>query len=161
MYGTTQFQTIHWLEINDWIWFCYSWYRLPSHSAWLLEHVTYIGWNLLCHSREPSFYFSFVFSQPLSLHLPQVYMVDATHGKGSHVVDMDSLHAIKTRDYCISSDLYFISIWYILAPFHTHFIWFGYYDLLSSIIIWYLFEWIKVYLIHVWVYQNCIKSKSK
>ena len=44
-------------------------------------------------------------------------------------------------------------------PFHIHVIQFRY-DFLSSIIVWYTFECIKVYLIHIWVHQNCIKSES-
>ncbi len=86
---------------------------------------------------------------------------------------------------------WYIGIWYLFTPFHTHFIQFRY-DFLSSIIIWYTFECIEVYLIHFWVYrsvfdtllsvskciyytfecikldlihfwvyQNCIKSESK
>ncbi len=52
-----------------------------------------------------------------------------------------------TRDTLLTC-FWYISIWYFFTTVHTHFIQLRY-DFLSSIIIWYIFECIKVYLIHL------------
>ena len=66
---------------------------------------------------------------------------------------------LDKRLHILLTCFWYISIWYFHV-IHTHFIQFRY-DFLSSFIIWYTFEYIKVHLIYFWVYQNCIKNKSK